>query len=72
MLLGTLKMQIMYPNIRSQASNTSTRDYSDENEEYFLGLLRKVKLENLASRMGNGDEKLGLLQIQGSKFVIYI
>jgi len=95
-LIGTLKQQIMYPNIQTSHVSLSTQRLSantqqgsilaidpklssevNENDEdfeedaldnalpdeYFLQLLKKVRLDSLASKMGDGDERKGLRKV---------
>ena len=52
-ILGSLKEQIMYPNNKDLGSET-------ESPAYFLDILNRVRLDDLALRMGSGDEAAGL------------
>lgn len=69
-LLGSLREQIMYPSIETpvDVSATATGTIADiqekirnrELDQTLLEILKKVKLENLASRMGGGNDITGL------------
>lgn len=55
-VLGSLKAQITYPNLRTPLQ--------EEPDELFLGILQEVRLGGLAARMGNGDEAVGLSAVR--------
>ena len=71
-LLGSLREQIMYPSIETpvdvSATAKATGTIADiqekirnrELDQTLLEILKKVKLENLASRMGGGNDITGL------------
>lgn len=64
-LLGSLRQQIMYPSIIPSATGGSgTNDHTNgrgtDNDQRLLEILRLVRLENLAARMGGGSELRGL------------
>jgi vitamin B12/bleomycin/antimicrobial peptide transport system ATP-binding/permease protein len=67
-LLGSLREQIMYPSLGVQVDPANTGTIADiqekirsrELDQTLIEILKKVKLENLASRMGGGNELTGL------------
>ena len=66
-LLGSLREQIMYPAVEVPANVTAgtiggiqMRIRAQELDATLLEILKKVKLESLASRMGGGDDLAGL------------
>ena len=54
-IIGTLRQQIAYPSILESNSNWSIQE-----DSYMLEILEKVKLGDLALRVGNGNERKGL------------
>lgn len=67
-LLGSLREQIMYPSLGVPVDPAATGTIADiqekirnrELDQTLIEILKKVKLENLASRMGGGNELTGL------------
>jgi vitamin B12/bleomycin/antimicrobial peptide transport system ATP-binding/permease protein len=66
-LLGSLREQIMYPAVEAPVNVTSgtigaiqMRIRAQELDMTLLEILKKVKLDSLASRMGGGDDLAGL------------
>lgn len=70
-ILGDLREQIRYPSQLTNRTADSTYGHAidssishttqpKETDEYFLSLLKRVKLDNLAYRLGNGNETAGL------------
>lgn len=66
-LLGSLREQIMYPAVEVPANVTAgtigaiqMRIKAQELDMTLLEILKKVKLDSLASRMGGGDDLAGL------------
>ena len=67
-LLGSLREQIMYPSLGVPVDPANTGTIADiqekirnrELDQTLIEILKKVKLENLASRMGGGNELTGL------------
>lgn len=55
-VLGSLKAQITYPNLRVPLQ--------EEADELFLSILQEVRLGGLAARMGDGDETVGLSAVR--------
>jgi len=54
-VVGTLRQQISYPSIVDDSD-----DWSIQEDSYLLDILEKVKLGDLALRVGNGNERKGL------------
>jgi putative ATP-binding cassette transporter len=54
-VIGTLRQQISYPSIVDDSD-----DWSIQEDSYLLDILEKVKLGDLALRVGNGNERKGL------------
>ena len=55
-IIGSLKEQIMYPNNVAPGVTPP----GDRDGNHFLEILQKVRLHDLALRMGNGDQLAGL------------
>lgn len=54
-VVGSLREQIMYPSVTED-----NNDWSIQEDRYLLEILEKVKLGDLAMRVGNGNERTGL------------
>ena len=70
-ILGDLREQIRYPSQLTNSTSVNTYGHAidssvshttqhKDTDEYFLSLLKRVKLDNLAYRLGNGNETAGL------------
>ena len=68
-LLGSLRQQIMYPSVERESNKSDKMDTISEIQDKIrllevdqtlLKILKEVKLDSLASRMGSGDALRGL------------